>query len=293
MTPAPRSVRRLVGRLRVADPKAPPIPAPRADRAEDGPPAIFLIGCQRSGTSLLRRIVDSHSRIACPPETSFVLPLVQVLHDRRSTRGFDAMGYGPAEVAQALAGFVASFYEGYAAARGKPRWADKTPHYVDCLDDLWTLFGPSARFVVIVRHGLDVAYSLSDPRRRYPAIAASVEAAGGDVPTGAGGFWAAQNRKILDFVAAHPEACHLLRYEDLTTSPEATLEPMFAFLNEPWEPGVVDYASVEHHAGVEDPEVAKLTRIVPNSGTHRAWPEDVARRVRVACEPVLSELGYG
>jgi hypothetical protein len=277
--------------MRTTDRKAPAISPPHP-RGADRPPAIFLIGCQRSGTSLLRRIVDSHSRIACPPETSFVLPLVQVLHDRRSTRGFDAMGYAPAAVAEALAAFVASFYEGYAAAQGKPRWADKTPHYVDCLDDLWTLFGPSARFVMIVRHGLDVAFSLSDARRRYPAISASVEAAGGDVPTGAGAFWASQNRKILDFVAAHAEACHMLRYEDLTTTPAATLEPMFAFLQEPWEPAVVDYASAVHHAGVEDPDVAKRKAIVPNSGTHLAWPADVIDRVRVACEPVLSELGY-
>ena len=91
--PAPRSVRRFVGRMRSRDPQAPPLGAP--ERRVAHVPAIFLIGCQRSGTSLLRRIVDSHPRIACPPETSFVQPLVQVLHDRRSTRGFQAMGYGP------------------------------------------------------------------------------------------------------------------------------------------------------------------------------------------------------
>lgn len=288
--PAPRKLRRFAGRLRSTDPKAPPIAV--TPSAGERMPAIFLVGCQRSGTSLLRRIVDSHPRIACPPETTFILPLVQVLHDRRSARGFDAMGYRPEAVTEALAGFVATFFEGYAAAQGKPRWADKTPHYVDCLDDLWALFGPQARFVTIVRDGMDVAYSLADPKRFYPAIIRSVEEAGGDAPVGAGRFWAQQTRKILDFEAAHPDACHRIAYEDLTTDPEGTLAPMFAFLGEPWDPVVLDFASVPHHAGIEDPEVARRNRIEPNSGKHRTWPPDVRERVRAACEPVLSELGY-
>jgi protein-tyrosine sulfotransferase len=288
--PVRHPLRRFVGNLRRSGPKAPPIAV--GPTAGERPPAIFLIGCQRSGTSLLRRIVDSHPSIACPPETAFILPLVQVLHDERSRRGFEGMGYARASVVEALAAFIATFYEGYAAAQGKPRWADKTPHYVDCLDDLWTLFGPTARFVVIVRNGLDVAFSLADPRRHYPAIDAAVEAAGGDVPSGAGRFWSMQNRKILDFTAAHPEACVRITYEDLTRDPGVTLEPVFSFLGVPWDPAVLDYASVQHHAGVEDPDVARMKRIVENSGKSSAWSAEMQAKVREACEPELSELGY-
>ncbi len=286
-----RKARRWVGKARRSrEPHAPAIALPATAASGEAP--IFVIGCQRSGTSLLRRILDSHSRIACPPETTFLVPLVEVLHDRRSTRGFEAMGYDRAAVAQGLAAFATTFYEGYAAAQGKPRWADKTPHYVDILEDLWELFGPRARFVTIVRHGMDVAYSLADPKRRYPAIDRCVAEAGGDVAAGGGLFWRRQTGKMRDFAAAHPEACHEIRYEELTADPAAVLEPMFAFLGEPWEPGVIDYAATEHHVGIEDPNVAKLREIVPNSGRYRAWPAEEQAKVRAACEPLLSELGY-
>jgi hypothetical protein len=287
-----RRVRRTLGGLRSpADPRAPRLgaPAPAGDDPID-PVPVFLIGCQRSGTSLLRRIVDTHPRFASPPETAFIVPLARVLHDGRSRRGFEGMGYDPPAVRAALARFIAGFYASYARAQGKARWADKTPHHVDILDDLWDLFGPAARFVTIVRDGRDVAYSLSE--RTYPAIAASVREAGGDVPVGAARFWAAQTGKILAFEDAHPEACHRVRYEELTTRPADVLAPMFAFLAEAWDPAVLAYADAPHHAGVEDPDVARRTAIEPNSDRYRAWPDEIRSAVTTACGPLLARLGY-
>jgi hypothetical protein len=252
---------------------------------------IFIIGCQRSGTSLLRRIVDSHSRIACPPESKFVGSIVGLLRDEASLRGLESMGFDRSEVVRATAEFIRSFFDEYASAQGKPRWADKTPNYVDCLNELWEMFGPSARFLIVVRDGLDVAYSLS--KRHYPAIDEFVDAASGDKPVAAGLFWAHQNQTIRSFSAGHPEPCHQVRYEDLTANPAGTMQAVFAFLGEPWEASVLDYGRHPHHRGIEDPDVRRLRRIVPNSGGHKAWPSQTVEAVREACQPVLSELGYG
>jgi hypothetical protein len=215
-----------------------------------------------------------------------------MLRSPDALKGLDSMGYGKEEVARALGGLVASFFEGYARARNKPRWADKTPNYVDCLSELWELFGPEARFVLVRRHGLDVAYSLADPSRRYPAIAEFVEGEGGNVPVAAGRFWAAQNQKIERFRVAHPQACFVLRYEDLTTAPLPVLKSLFDFLDAPWEPGVVVYNRATHHTGFEDPDVWRRSRIEPNSGRYRGWPPDVIEQVTSACQPMLGVLGY-
>jgi hypothetical protein len=112
------------------------------------------------------------------------------------------------------------------------------------------------------------------------------------VPLGAARFWVAQTEKMLAFEEAHPDACHRIRYEDLTERPAETLEPVFAFLGEPWDPAVLDYAEVPHHAGMEDPDVARRRAIEPNAGRHRAWPPDVQRAVGEVCAPLLARLGY-
>ena len=293
---------RAVGRLRERkDELAPPLRAPDVDRGDYGekPAPIFIVGCQRSGTSLLRRILDSHSRIACPPESQFILPLVEILQGKGASietkylSGLASMGYPRSEVEESLARFISAFFERYAASQGKVRWADKSPLYVNCLPELRDIFGPRARFVLPVRHGLDVAFSLSDADRDYPAIRRHVAEAGGNVAIGAGTFWAEQNAKIQAFRAARPDMCFQIRYEELTTDPGASLEPLFAFLEEPWEPDVIDYGRFPHHRGFEDSEVRRRSRIEPNSGRYLAWPEHVQTAVRKACEPMLLQLGYG
>ena len=295
-------IARATGRLKErTDPAAPPLPTPdvqlRRGAAKVGP--IFIVGCQRSGTSLLRRILDSHSRIACPPESQFLLPLVEILQgrtasvDHKYVSGLASMGYDRASVEASLAGFISGFFDGYARAQGKERWADKSPLYVDCLAELRAIFGSRVRIILLIRHGLDVAFSLSDADRDYPAIHRYVEAVGGNVPVGAGRFWADQNKKIEVFRSSCPDVCFRLRYEDLTRDPESSLQPMFEFLDEPWEPDVMDYGRFTHHRGFEDPDVRRRRRIEVNSGRYLAWPSEVQDLVRQACEPLLTELGYG
>lgn len=251
-----------------------------------------MIGCFRSGTSLLRRILDSHPRIACPPESKFVLPLTQVLRDPSSLRGLDSMGFERADVAASLGRTASSFFASYAAAQGKARWADKTPDYVEVLPELDELFGPLTRYVLLYRNGMDVAYSLADPNRNFPAIVPFAESAGGSMPVGAARFWVDQNEKIEAFRRVHPERCHAITYERITEDPPAALQPMFAFLEEAWDDRVLDYQSFPHHRGIEDPDVRRRRTIERNSGNYRAWPDDVQREVREACEPMLSALGY-
>ena len=284
---------RVIGRLKErSDERAPRLSIHVPEDTDLTETPIFVIGAQRSGTSLLRRILDSHSRITCPPESKFILPLSQILNDRKSLAGWDSMGFDKQEVDRAMGRFVRSFFDAYTRAQGKARWAEKTPNYVDCLPELWDMFGPDVQFIYILRHGLDVANSLADPHRHYPAIDEFMEQAGGNAPVAAGLFWADKNRKIQAFQAENPDAGYVVRYEELTTQPEAALKPLFEFLGEPWEPEVVDYDRFPHHAGFGDPDVKRRKTVEPNSEKYKAWPEETQRAVRAACGEMLAALGY-
>ena len=282
---------RIRGRLRERRGRRAPRIGPPTGSVGTEPP-IFVIGCHRSGTSLVRRILDSHSRIACPPESKFILPLVRLLRDDQAMAALESMGYERRVVVASLAPFIRSFFDTYAQVRGKPRWADKTPNYVDCLPELWEMFGPEARFLLVYRHGLDVAHSLADPHREYRAVRESVVRWGGPPEVAAGRYWAEKTAAIERFGMDHPEACHVVRYEDLTSEPEGTLRALFRWLGEPWEPAVVEYGRFRHDAGFEDPDVRRRRRIEANSEKYREWPAEVQASVREVCEPMLSRLGY-
>ena len=87
---------------------------------------IFIIGVHRSGTTLVRLILDSHSRIACPPESFFLLSLQLFFGNEKTMEGLKAMGFPREQVVDRLREFTSHFFEGYVASRGKSRWADKT-----------------------------------------------------------------------------------------------------------------------------------------------------------------------
>src|SRR3954452_1268100 len=144
----------------------------------------FIVGCQRSGTTLLRAMLDSHSQVAVPGESHFI-PAMEARRDRyEQADGFDIVRFvadladhprfvrwelpaGDVQHALAsdppadLAAALVRLYECYAERQGKPRYADKTPEYVLQMPLLARLFEDSV-FVHIIRDGRQVVASLLD-----------------------------------------------------------------------------------------------------------------------------------
>ena len=257
-----------------------------------GEPPIFVCGVHRSGTTLLRLILDSHSRIACPPESFFIEPLGAMLGDAKAMEGLLAMGFNEKHVLGRLRETASYFFEMYAAARGKARWADKTPSYVDCVDLIEALYGPDSRYLIIYRHGLDVACSIAgigmrelDDVRDAPRPEKLVAAAR---------HWSEQCVKLRRFQAAHAERCFELRYEELAREPEPLLRRLFAFLGEPFEAEVLRFHEQPHDnwLGLQDGKAANTRGFEPRIGTWRA--EDPAALAAMLAEagPMLEKLGY-
>lgn len=250
---------------------------------------VFILGCQRSGTSLMRRILDSHSRIACPPESSFFVQLARVYEIRRSLEGLLYMGFAEAEVLEQMGRFYRHFLDTYAAQKGKERWADKTPHYLNHLDTLDLVFAGEPLYVGIVRHGLDVAFSLCE--FDWGVLDPYLEEGCGK-PLAALRFWKDQNRKLLDFAAAAGDRFCLLTYEDLAGKPKASVEKVLAFIGEPWEEAVLEYWKFPHDRGFEDPRVAAMQAITPSSKRYLQWPPELVQELFSEASAMLAELGY-
>jgi hypothetical protein len=210
------------------------------------PPMPVIVGVPRSGTTLLRMMLDAHSTLAIPPETGFLprlaalgslpdagLAACEMITGSETWPDFhlDAVAFATAieRVSPCTAADVArAFYRMYASRFGKSRWGDKTPIYGTEIDRIATLL-PEARFLHVIRDGRDVMLSV---RGLWFRPGETVEACAED--------WA---RRLALTHAIGRRVSHYLevRYETLVTDPEATLRTICRFLELMFEPALLSY----------------------------------------------------
>ncbi|MGH3387537.1 MAG: sulfotransferase family protein, partial [Actinomadura sp.] len=147
---------------------------------------IFVVGCPRSGTTLLQLMLHAHPRIAIPPETRFLLPAFDTRHafgdlcdeanlrelarwiaEDKATK-FDDLGLDPDRIIEEIVAgpptvgtAMATVFQAYAQRFGKPRWGDKRPSYIRRLDVILRMF-PDAQIVHLIRDGRDCVASLME-----------------------------------------------------------------------------------------------------------------------------------
>jgi hypothetical protein len=142
---------------------------------------FFIVGIGRSGTTLLRLMLHHHPRIAIPYESGFVTSYYEQretygdLCDEANSRkligdilreptlkmwdhAFEVDRILAAAAERTVPGIIAAIYSEYAAAKGKPRWGDKSD-YLDRMHVLHEMF-PTSQFIHIIRDGRDVAQSV-------------------------------------------------------------------------------------------------------------------------------------
>lgn len=212
---------------------------------------IVVGGCYRSGTSLVRRILDAHPRIHCGPEVKFFRDLrgdwvedpighVRFMASARSLASDD-------DLLEVLGAAFVELHERAARTAGKPRWADKSPENVVFLDDWRRLLGDRWLFVHVVRNPLDTLGSIAE--QRFPV----------SIPAGLDAridLYLAYLRAGLDFAAANPDRYVRVVYEQLAGAPEATVRALMAGLGESFDPGQLAFNAQPHEVGLEDPKIA-------------------------------------
>jgi len=269
----------------------------------DEPPLIVL-GVRRSGTTLLRVMLDRNRSLAVPDESYFVPQLARrhrgsvdpaaFLDDLRRLPTLVEWGLSVDAVAPRLrpgmttGAAIAAVFEAYAAERGKERWGDKTPLYMQYLPLLERTF-PGARFVHLVRDGRDAALSfLSVPR--------GIMTEGWGHPKDAAGFARLWRTEIESARAlgrrVGPDRYLELRYEDLVRDPAAELARVCTFAGLQFEADMLDYVGRSDSA--RKPHQQRLNQ-PPTTGV-RDWRTELdpagAAAFEDAAGDVLRALGY-
>lgn len=281
----------------------------REPRPSPAPP-IFIVGCGRSGTTLLRLMFDAHPDVAIPGESHFIPALWRARRRYRSrgvlqvdrlaeaimrSREFRQWGVPEHRVwtrvrqleRPDLGRVLESVFLAYADEREKVRWGDKTPRYVRSLPLLAGLF-PTARFVHIVRDGRDVWMSYRS------------------VPWGPRDVWTASRKWTRDVSAGRAAGRQLGRdryleisYERLVREPSETLTELCAFAELPFDAGMLEFhrdagRRLEAPAG-ETPFHASVTKaLTPGLRDWRTeMPPDEILSFEAVAGPLLAELGYG
>jgi len=255
----------------------------------------FLIGAYRSGTTLLRYVLDSHSKIAVPPETNFLYPLADLWRSEWVKNGVQGAGIDENALLDRLRGLAAGVLDDYATAKGKSRWIDKTPAYTDILDFLDAMFGDRCRYIMLYRHGLDVANSLAIMyEKNVLGGHAKQYADASDQPPRLSfdRYWAEQCEKMMTFESTHPSQCHRIYYEQYAKEPERYLSPLFDFLGEPWEPEVLNFNKKQHDFGLQDDKILEAGGFKPSTGNYREWNEEEIAAAKEVTADTMIKLGY-
>ena len=258
-------------------------------RKSDGPP-VFILGLQRSGTSLASAILNSHSRIAVPGETHFLTGILSQLRKDVCVKGIERLGVTREEVAASARALILYYYERYLHRVGKARWGEKTPNYTEIAPEIHEVLGPDVRFVYMLRHGMDVVHSFQSMPwfserpdiQKLPPV---------DRLRYAARIWRRVNIDAHAFVSQHPDVCHVVRFEDLTAEPERTVRGLLEFLGEPWEPDVLEYSKFPQ-TGNRDPKLLSHGAIGPNSKNYSGWPAEHQRAVYDVMAVELERFGY-
>ena len=249
---------------------------------EPGP--IFVVGSKRSGSTLLRLVLDSHPDIAIGPETGFMRAVAatkEIPFFRAGKGWYQRLDWAEDEMDERLREFYDGIFRRYAAQQGKRRWGEKTPFHTGYMREMATIF-PDARFVGIVRHPGAVARSLQSNFHYSFADAVA--------------YWMATNAELLRSGVALADRFVLCRYEDVVTAPEPVLREVVSFVDEPWSPAVLAHHEVQRERGA--PRVtdgSTVTRDAIDPARASRWVRTLdgsEHETLLSTRPLARALGY-
>lgn len=274
---------------------------------------VFTLCTGRSGSTLLRFLLDAHPDLACPPETRLPwlcaqlasawsviqdAPLPSDKSDKSDKSNKSRPAAYPGQVLDGLRQSLNPMMTSYLARRGKQRYCDKSlggaPH-AGLLRQVW----PGARFICLYRHPMDV---ISSGLEASPwglgsyGFESYVAASPGNIVAALARYWADYTGAILAAEAELGDACLPVRYEDLVADPEEQADRLFEFIGVPPSPGITSrcFTADRQRYGPGDYKIWNTAR-VSTASVGRGWRVPVRlipADVLAVLNDLAEQLGY-
>lgn len=257
---------------------------------------LFVVGSPRSGSTMLARMISSHSLVYGRPEPHLLTPLAHLGYfanvDKapydhvlaaESTKEFVAdLPGGEQDYVDACRAYTDTLYLRMLATKpNKSLFLDKTPAYALVLDFIARVY-PKAKYVVLTRHPLAVFSSFAESffDSDYQAAHDYNPITERYVPA------------IAKFLRERKAPIHHVIYENLVADPDTVMRGVFEFLDLAHEVEAIDYGKHEHEGkGLGDPiGVAKHSR--PSTASLHKWAGEVSGNpARLAlCRQIVAKL---
>lgn len=232
---------------------------------------MFVLSCERSGSTLLRYIIDTHPSI-CSPAHLHLGQLCRSLY----TSIFYSLGQTMEVTDEAMrerfvAGetrrIVDEFMGRYVTAKGKQMWCEKTTENLQYLRFLRDIF-PDARYICLYRNCMDVVHSSIECSRLgfMPELAPYVQKRPDNLVAAMVDSWVEKTTTLLDFELAHSSQCFRIKYEKLVSEPSQTLSSMFAALDLDWDEKLLETVfSTQHDQGSGDRKILFTKKVNTDS----------------------------
>ena len=268
---------------------------------------FFIVGARRSGTTMLRLMLNNHPNLSVPFETGFIPVFYQKLADYGDLKVRDNLARLLRDISEfplvrkggiiqdeeailsrpivSYTDLVNAIFKVDAERKGKRRWGDKTPGYITEVDRLWKVF-PGCYIVHLVRDGRDVALSLRTMEgwgsTHIPKVAQD---------------WRWETTLVHKIGAILGEHYLEVRYEDLVLNPDGILRRICTFLNEPFHQDMLAFhVTAEREMPRESMKWHKNSVKPPDPGKVYMWKQQMSLADRILFEqisgPALEIFGY-
>ena len=269
---------------------------------------IFIVGCPRSGTHLLRNMLRSHPNLSFPGESHFIPKFYKAFGDPKSEKEaktlasiilnlqwiqpwYLSMDIGSFAHDRTYTQVVRRIFEAWAQKENKERWGDKTPQYVTEMPVLLELF-PGGKFIHIIRDGRDVALSwlrlnfgptnIFTAARQWQYFVSTGQRVGRSLPA---------------------DTYLEIRYEKLLVQAREVMDNICSFINEPFcekllkpDPLILDYPARKLMFGRFTPSYNNALKTTVVDKNSSKWKSQMPWSDQAIFESVagnlLKSLGY-